>query len=161
MKARLALAALPALPALLVGLGCDGSGDSVAFRTTVARARWEDRGPADYRMTVTNQCAFCGKIDAGPVEVVVRDGRIVSRTYLDDGSEVPESFRKAFPDVDGLFDELENAIRTADHVEAEFDPGLGYPVHTYVDYATTAADDEVGHTLSDFQVLTPSGSRSP
>lgn len=137
---------VPALGCALLALvgTCDDDGE-LRGRLENARERWREQGYSDYRLTLTHDC-FCGFEGRGPVVVVVRFGEVVSRTYQETGEPVAEDFAPFFPDVEGLFEFVEDAIeRDAVSIRAEFHPELGYPTIVAVDYAVNIADEERGY----------------
>ncbi|MEO7363189.1 MAG: DUF6174 domain-containing protein [Gemmatimonadaceae bacterium] len=99
----------------------------------VARARWADRGPSSYTITIQRSCE-CLRESSGPVEVTVRDGVVTSRRYTYDSSEVSSSYALLFPSVDELFRIVDNELRRGTKLfELKFDAKLGYPTRVAID----------------------------
>jgi hypothetical protein len=112
-----------------------------------ARSRWEMVGPAAYRTTQTHVC-FCGTEVRGPVVVRVSAAG-TTRTYVSDGRTVPAHLEQFFPTVEGLFDEIEEALEQgADEVRVTYDPTTGAPLDVFIDYSERTADEEQGWTLT-------------
>jgi hypothetical protein len=112
-----------------------------------ARDRWEDQGPDSYRMNVTRIC-FCAVEWIGPVLVRVTPTG-VTRTYVSDGRAVLVDAERFFPTVEGLFDEIEEALEEGAHrVQATYDPRSGAPLEVFIDYDERVADEEQGWTLT-------------
>lgn len=154
-SALASLAGLVALGALLSGFACDEQSE-FAQRLDEARDRWAQNAPPDYEMVLFRGC-FCGPEGRGPVLLTVVAGEIESRTYVDGGDEVRADLEPFFPDVEGLFDVAEEAVRRADRVEAEFDPELGHPLRLTIDWQENVADEEVDYRI---ERLTPLAGRS-
>jgi hypothetical protein len=144
-RAMLALAAL-----LLVGACGDATSPTVEARS--ARVRWEHERPADYSFTLTRGCECLTPL-VSPVVVEVRGGVVRSLTYAGSGTAVDTRLASFFPTIDGLFAEIEDAAKRADHVDAEYDRGYGYPRHVSIDYDARMVDDEMSITVSGFHSL--------
>jgi Family of unknown function (DUF6174) len=92
-----------------------------------ARNRWASLAPSAYSIIVSRACE-CTPEGSGPVLVVVRNGVVESRTYVQSGAVVATASANAFPTVDGLFALVEGEVRTGTRpVRAQYDPALGYP----------------------------------
>lgn len=150
------LAGIVALGLLAVAFACDEQSE-LAERLDDARDRWARNAPPDYEMVLFRGC-FCGPEGRGPVLVTVAAGEVASRTYVEGGAEVRADLEPFFPDVEGLFDVAEEAVRRADRVEAEFDPELGHPVRLTIDWQENVADEEVDYRI---ERLTPLAGPSP
>ena len=113
----------------------------------VARARWAQRGPTSYSITVAHLC-FC--LGVGPAVVTVRNGVVESRHYTRDGAPVPSTHADMFPSVEGLFEKIEAArSEKVTRVSVSYDPTFGYPVRIALDYSSEYADDEVTYEATD------------
>ncbi len=150
MRLRTRLIALGVVLALLGG--CVFEPGSPASRLADAMQRWDRAGIRDYEVTVSVMC-FCGFPAGSPVRVRVEDGVVVSRTFVDSGDPVPAQFAARFPDVPGLFVEVQKAYVEADEVEVRFDSALGFPTVIDVDRTRNAIDDEVRWTTEGLQRL--------
>jgi hypothetical protein len=136
------------VPLIVAGLfACATGPESAIEQLHEFRDRWLDQGITSYHVTLQRLC-FCG--DIRPVRVQVQNGMVTSRVFVDDGEPVPPIRADAYPAISGLFDFLEAAFRHADQVSARYDPTLGIPLETNIDYAKNAADDELTIRLSDF-----------
>jgi hypothetical protein len=128
---------------LAAGLaGCDILGPDGGDATgDLARARqtWEASGVQDYELRLERYC-YCGLV--GPVVVVVRDGVRVQVVPEDTESEY---FSPAdFPDVEGLFEVIDDALRRRAHrLTVVYHPTLGYPTDIDIDYQENVADEEL------------------
>ena len=129
---------------LTLGFDCDeknGREDLAA-----ARERWSEQGYSDYALTLQHDC-FCGQEARGPVVVQKRFGEI-TRSYVESGEPVPSDFERFFPDVEGLFEFIEEAVeQDAASIHVEFHPELGYPIAVSVDYSESAIDEESGYRV--------------
>lgn len=133
----------------VLGLGCDLTSPSGQLNS--ARGRWEDRGPAAYRITLFRSCECLAEM-TGPVVIEVRDGQVDTRTYTFNGETPGPTYDDIFVGVEGLFDLIADAIsQDAARVEVTYHPILGYPERIAIDYHARYVDDEVTYTLTDFQ----------
>ena len=134
---------------LIACLACSDS-TSAEDELTAARTRWAQEGPRTYVMVLFRSCE-CTPEMTGPVRVTVANGNILSRRYTENGTIVSASMSTAFPDVEGLFDFIEDAQRqNAFRLDVRYDPLLGYPTLISVDYDRMIADDEFVYTTLDF-----------
>src|SRR5688500_13671056 len=94
----------------------------------MARARWERRGPDDYSITISRSCE-CLPGMSEPAVVVVRDGVVESRTYIEPGLSVSAEVANGYPSVDGLFDRIEEGLRAEGNGElsVSYHAVYGYP----------------------------------
>jgi hypothetical protein len=139
-------AAIAAAAFLALGFDCD---DESGLRRQVeaARERWAEEGYTDYALTLRHDC-FCGSETRGPTIIQKRFGEIQARFYVEGGGPVPADLARFFPDMNGLFDFIEEAIeRDAASIRAEFHPELGYPTQVFVDYHENTADEERGYRV--------------
>ena len=114
-----------------------------------ARARWAERAPAAYVITIMRRCE-CLREMAGPVTIAVRNGVVESREYLESGAAVTPRYAVLFPTVDGLFSMIGDGLRgDARTVSAQYDATLGYPIRFAI--GNPAADAPL-YIVSDFQV---------
>lgn len=118
----------------------------------MARARWERTRPADYSFTLATSCECLTEITK-PVVVVVRDGVVTSRTYVQGGEAVDPRWASYFPSIDGLFTKIDDAATRADRLDADYDGRYGYPQRISIDYDTRMVDDEISLRVSDFHPL--------
>lgn len=143
-----ALAAF-ALGLCLVAMDCDeatGPGAELRDQLEAARERWAAQGYDEYALELQRDC-FCGETHRGPVIVRVRFHEIVERVYQASGQPVPPDVAAFFPDVEGLFAFLEDALdRDPAQARAEFHPVYGYPTTIWIDYQANVADEEQGFT---------------
>lgn len=114
------------LPAALLACGVSPTGLMLALSS--AQERWERHEPAAYRMTIQRSCECLPEM-SGPVVVTVRDGAVISRTYVQSGAPVTATFAELFPAVEGLFALIESALRDGiEPVDPRYDERLGYPI---------------------------------
>ena len=160
MTAATRCAALLFAALLSLGTDCDEEEhDDVREALEDARLRWRAGGFPDYSLTLTHDC-FCGVEGRGPVVVIVRFGEVVSRTYEGTGAPVPEDRARFFPDVEGLFDFIEDALdQDPASIRAEFHPSLGYPTLVFVDFRENVADEERGYRVTAISPLRASGAQ--
>lgn len=110
-----------------------------------ARQKWAQRGVSSYDITISRYCECIG---GAPVMVSVRNGVVESRTYVGTGAPVSPSLAAIFPDVEGLFDLIDGAIRDGVAVlSVRYDPAWGYPADIDIDRVARIADDEVNYEI--------------
>lgn len=121
-------------------------------RLAAARALWEAQGIDSYRMRYQRSC-FCPR--PNHVDIVVRDGVIESVVEVETGEliEAPETGLWGFQTVAALFDSLEEALRSADEAEIEYDAARGFPVRASFDFIRGAVDDELGLVIESLEAI--------
>ena len=108
-------------------------------------------GPS-YRVSYQNQC-FCPPEAAEPVRLTVRSGRVASVERLADGRPVPSPEWGAYRTVEGVFEQIEQAItRGARQVKVDYDDRYGFPRDVTIDY-NAAADAWLGFKLHDLEAI--------
>lgn len=106
--------------------------------------RWESTRPESYTFAVERLC-FCGPDARGPVRITVAGSTITSQVYVEGAAEVEGQATEWFPDVDGLFEVIRDAIdRDAHTIQVTYDPTSGVPVDFWIDYQEFTADEELG-----------------
>lgn len=114
----------------------------------LARARWSERGPSSYTVTVSRACE-CPVETMGPVEITVHNGVVTARKYSQTGQDVAQQWAFVFPAVEGLFQIVDDAIKANTRpFEAKFDATLGFPTRIVV--GNPAADGPIT-TVSNFR----------
>jgi hypothetical protein len=137
------------LVAAALTAACSGA-TGLSRDLALARARWEERGPASYSITVSRLCE-CLEEWSGPVVVTVQNGVVESRHYTRNGAAVPSRYDHLFPSVPGLFELVERARREgAAQLDVSYDPTFGYPTRIAIDWHATHVDEEETYTASDF-----------
>jgi hypothetical protein len=145
--------AIAALPLLVVGcgiFGLDDERDRERERLERAARLWANSAPSSYRFVLERSC-FCIMEVTAPVRIVVEDGAVVSRTYVESGEPVPSEWHPQFPAMEGVFTVLRQAMdQDAATVQVSYDPQLGFPVDAFIDYLAAAIDDELTLRVRDF-----------
>ena len=114
-----------------------------------ARGRWAKQAPDSYSFTMSRGCE-CMQESVGPATVTVSNGAI-SVHYTATGASVPKPYINAFPNVEGLFDIIEQAQKNDYYqVDVEYDTELGYPVRISLDRDKQMVDDELSISVRDF-----------
>ena len=143
MSYRLASSITGAIAAvvLLTGAACRSGTTAPTSQLADARARWARVGPASYQYTITRACECTAEM-SGPVVVTVRTGAVESRQYTQTGASVAPQYVQAFPNVEGLFTIIEQAIANGTKpLTVRYDPALGYP--TRIELGNPAVDAPV------------------
>ena len=108
----------------------------------VARTRWSARGPANYRYQFQYLC-FCPASLVTPVEIQVREGRVMAVLDPSTGRPAPAAPGRPTPTVEELFAVVQQALdRDVDWMDVQYDPVLGYPAVIRIDPDTRMADEE-------------------
>jgi hypothetical protein len=145
--------AIAALPLLVVGCGILGLDDRQAReRLGLERASklWAESAPPSYRFVLKRSC-YCGMDVTAAVRVVVDDGAVVSRTYVESGEPVPPQWHPLFPTMEGVFAVLREAMeQDAASIVAAYDARLGFPIDVAIDYLAEAIDDELSLSVRAF-----------
>ncbi|MEP7000978.1 MAG: DUF6174 domain-containing protein [bacterium] len=134
----------------VLGGGACRSATEPQLDLVAARALWTSLAPAAYEITILRTCECLPEM-SGPVTVVVRNGIVEWRHYVQSGATVANAYADAFPTVSGLFSLLDEAARNGTQpVSVQFDPRLGYPVHIVI--GDPATDSPV-YDVSAFRAL--------
>lgn len=117
-----------------------------------ARDVWNSQGITFYAIEQRWQC-FCA-VPHGFVELIVRDGQIITGTDLDSGEPVPADQLKYYQTVEGLFRLIDTvAADEPVYFEVEYDSTYGYPTLIAYDYRKEVADDEIRIEQRNFRAL--------
>ena len=117
-----------------------------------AQEKWRQDKPANYNMTLVRTCV-CFPGASGSVEIVVREGVVISRYYTSNGMSVFTDFYAVFPHVDGLFEKIKSAILAhVGKIEVNYDDSLGYPTSIYIDSDKGKDGDEFRYTVTKFEL---------
>ena len=143
---------LATLAVLALAGGCSDA-NAPMNELSAAEARWASYGPASYDLTIASTC-FCTPAMSGPVLVSVRNGVVVSRTYVETGQPVIVEFSDRFPDVNGLFLKIRRLMEDgAQAVDAEYDPVTGYPRQIGIDRDAMPLDGGTLYTMTLIEVV--------
>ena len=112
-------------------------------------AQWNELEPPNYDMVLRRQT-----ISANPdlrVVIQVRNGVVTSRTYLGTDIPVTGDAAAAFPDIDGLFAFVDEAMQGDPFLLAtEYDGDWGYPSSIVYDLNAGQTSDNVTYTVEEF-----------
>lgn len=137
-----------ALPLVTAALACSLSGPDEEVgpldRLVEARQRWQANGIAQYELRLRRTCGECLPGSALSVVVSVSGGeKTVSRAEDGEPVEAPQ----LYPDVDGLFDLIEDMTVAGVDVAVDYDDDRGFPRSISVDPVPDAVDDEFGYVI--------------
>ena len=119
-----------------------------------SRSLWNINGLTDYNYVLQRQCNCIGDARR-PGLVQVRGGAITAVSDVETLQPINPSL---FRTVDGLFDELQNAIdQSADDIQAEFDSRFNYPTSIWIDFDRGIADEELIYFSRDLHVISIPG----
>ncbi|HET6637429.1 MAG TPA: DUF6174 domain-containing protein [Gemmatimonadota bacterium] len=146
----------------LLALGCSVSGpddeeDGLARLADAVQA-WQASGISDYELAMRRTCGECLPLDALAVVVTVSGGdRTVS---LASNGEPVTALPRTYPDVEGLFDLIEDMVLAGADVDVDYDDEIGFPRSISVDPVPDAVDDEFGYVIDDLTVGRNAGLRA-
>jgi hypothetical protein len=151
MRVALRLASLPLLAA---SLACSISGpdedrDPLA-RLAEARQAWEASGVGEYELAMRRTCGEC--LPASALAVIVSVSNAGKTVSLAENGERVEALPHLYPDVDGLFDLIEDMVLAGADVEVDYDDDRGFPRSVSVDPVPDAVDDEFGYVIDELVV---------
>lgn len=115
-----------------------------------ARERWAERGFIDYDMTMTLSC-FCPV--TGPVVISVRAGAVQSAHDVATGEPIDSAYASAFPNVEGLFDLIENMAQQEARLEVTYHVVLGYPVRIAINEHLLPVDGGMIYVITDLESI--------
>ena len=124
---------------------------------TANQQKWQTSNVTHYRFDLDVVC-FCAFCDRMPLHIDVKDGQVVSMTYVD-GTSIPadDPIRETFDryaTFDALFTDLQSGPASqAEEVTIQYDPTYGFPSDVNIDQIKAAMDDELHLTVSNFEVL--------
>jgi hypothetical protein len=136
--------------ALLLAGGCLGNTDPVDEVFQDALRLWRGANVRDYSMVLTRR----GRVDVPVVvRLTVRGGVVTDRTNLGTNQPVLAADASKYPDVDGLFEILEDAFNRAAAFDASYDRIYGYPVVMAIEYDLSNPSLYLSITVTDFTLL--------
>jgi hypothetical protein len=148
----IAVTLLSAFSAFAILAGCAGQ-SPIQTELNSNESKWADQKVSHYRYTL-RVLAFAPVERTAPVDIEVRDGIAVSALYQESGQGATNEIIRNADTVEKLFDIIQNAIDDkVDEVTVEYDTAYGYPKGIRIDPLKTAIDEEIGYTVSEFQVL--------
>ena len=114
------------------------------------RALWEASRADDYSYVLAPIC-FCPQDLLDPVRISVLGGVVATVAYSESGKAPEHDGYGRYVTIDDLFDTIQEAIdRKAAQITVTYDPEVGYPTDTRLDYDARMADEEYRFTASDY-----------
>ena len=119
--------------------------------------KWQNAHVSHYRYSLFVGC-FCQFTEKMPLNIEVKDGEVLSITYVD-GTPISKTdpqfeFFSRYGTMEHLFSELEADLAgAADEVTVSYDPAYGFPQTADIDVIKEAVDDELSLTVSGFKSL--------
>ena len=139
--------------ALIVGAASCSDAVGPGRETTdleAARQRWRAQQLHTYAFTVQRSC-FCANVHS--LSVLVMSDTVSGVLDLETGSTVDRGLGET---VEDLFTFIQDAIdRSAQRIDAKYDPAKGFPTEIDYDGSATIADDEVSYRVSDVHPIFP------
>jgi hypothetical protein len=113
-------------------------------RLEANRRKWTTAGILDYDMRMSASVAGAPFTVASDVVVQVRDGIRIIAVDPDTDALVFKAMRRPdlYPDVEGLFDTVEQSITEADELRVTYDRELGFPREIFSDPNRSSVDGE-------------------
>jgi hypothetical protein len=146
----LGLPRIGAICAVALAAACSDEGPSTPLDDLETAERlWSAVGPTSYVYAIERLC-FCGESARGPVRLTVVEGTVSARTYVESGAPVEGIAADWFPEVEGLFGVVREALSEgAATVRVTYDPVNGVPVDIWIDYSETIIDEELGFIVTE------------
>jgi len=126
-------------------------GDLARLREELAT--WRATRPVPYDLVLERLC-FCTPEARGPVRVQVAVPpppgleMVLDRHYVDNGERVPAELQRFFPNMEGLFGVIVQAVARDVHMlDVDYHPAMGYPTRITIDPSPGIADDEVEYRV--------------
>jgi hypothetical protein len=142
------------LPLLIAATACWISGpdqeDDPLAGFVEARRRWQASGISQYELRMRRSCGEC--LPAAALAVVVSVSAGEKTVSLAENGEPVETLQHLYPDVDGLFDLIEEMVLAGAEIEVEYDGQRGFPRSISVDPVPDAVDDEFGYVIEGLDV---------
>jgi uncharacterized protein DUF6174 len=116
--------------------------------------KWQNQNISHYRFQLSVGC-FCAFSQQMPLTVEVNSGEVVSivnNTGEPVSADLLDIFNK-YNTIDRLFEFVQTAQGEADEIKVTYDDKYGFPIQVSIDYIKNAMDDELGLTVSSFEVL--------
>ena len=116
------------------------------------KARWNQQNILDYRYTLRVVC-FCPPPAGQKLRIEVGNGQTISVKDAQTGESVDPAFLERYTTINKLFQIITEAeAKGAAKLEVQYNPDLGFPTNTFIDYIARAADDEIGFSVEEFEV---------
>ena len=116
-------------------------------------AVWAAQGIDDYHYIVQVSC-FCIVEATRPVMVEVREGQVVSFTYVDDGTAADPALFERYDSIDKIFAIISEAeAQEPARLDVTYDEATGVPQSIAIDISEQMADEELYLEISGFAAL--------
>jgi len=116
---------------------------------------WQSQNFSSYDFTLERQC-FCSEDYKGPVNIQVRNGTVVSVTYVSSGELVDSEIFRNADTIEELFGIIRDAYEgennfnlKAEMVDVTYHPEMGYPLTILMDISKNIMDEETGYTVEE------------
>ncbi len=137
---------------MAVMLSCSHSTDSEQTSFEKNRELWESQNLTHYVFYFEQACFCAPRHLAASVQVrndtvfnfsnVYGDGELLTDTLI----SAYGISRSSFHSIEGLFDIIQNAMdKNADLLQVKYNPQIGYPETTHVDFSFGVADEEISY----------------
>ena len=115
--------------------------------------KWQATGWDSYSFVVQRQC-FCYMEYTREMEILVREGQVVSAHFTDTQEKVAQKMLADLYSIEQWFDVIKDAQeRQADRLEVAYDDQFGYPTKIAIDLRKNRADDEQAVIISSVHQL--------
>jgi len=112
-----------------------------------SRQRWIDANVVSYSMLITRTD---GTGDPVAVRVTVANGAVTSRVFDGTSQDVPAADASKYPDVNALFDLIQDGFNRAQTVTVTFDQTYGFPASMNINYTIGSFDDDLVIAVTEF-----------
>ena len=140
------------LAVIILASSCGSSANSELERN---EKLWQSQNLTNYDFTLERQC-FCPEDWRGPVNIMVRNGKVTSVTYVSNGQTASaekfgdvDTIEKLFGVIRDAYEGKNSFEQKAETVNVTYHPEKGYPLTILIDVSTMIADEEQGYTVED------------
>jgi hypothetical protein len=137
---------------IILGSSCGGSANSELERN---EKLWQSQNLTNYDFTLERQC-FCPDDWRGPVNIMVRNSKVTSVTYVSNGQTATaekfgdvDTIEKLFGVIRDAYEGNNSFEQKAETVNVTYHPDKGYPLTILIDVSTMIADEEQGYTVEE------------
>ncbi|MCK5919157.1 MAG: hypothetical protein KAG34_12060 [Cocleimonas sp.] len=101
----------------------------------INRKKWSESTPNEYDMTFTRSCSHCFDAIARPVDLKIKDGKVIDARYSDTKEPVDGAALQNKVTMDSLFSTIQRAIDRGQKVEVTYDKTSGHPIDINIEEA--------------------------
>lgn len=129
----------------------------------VAKAVWASQELSKIEYTFDYKISSLNVASSGGITVTVKDNEVESAVFNgSEGGVVPQEAMDNLKTVEGLFDEIQNAInQEAFSIDVAYNAALGFPESISIDFEQAIVDEEFIATVTNVIQVPISGTKDP